>query len=261
MEDIQKKAIHNLWDEMAASSASRSLDMLDTTLGKLANIVGAQQAYWIGALRIDAIADNDPAYGWRARHNYYLKHTAEREAVRKEHYRRLDSGQVDPSILANIKHAGNFRVNIKHEMVPPEWFESEFYKTLFVPFEIRDVIFVATPVSPDVESWMVFERCGDDADNFGEVERQLLDYALRPTQWFQKQLTLHHGIYLAEETLTPAERRVLSGLLTDKTEAEIGEELSLSQSTVHTYCVRICRKFGVRGRSGLISLWLGETQD
>ena len=261
MEDAKKQANHQLWDEMAASSASRSLEMLDTTLQRLADLVDAQQAYWIGSLRIDAIAENDPASGWRARHNYYLHHTAEREAVRKEHYRRLDSGQVDPSILANLKNAGTFRINIKHEMVPPEWFESEIYKKLFVPFDIRDVIFVATPISPDVESWMVFERSGKDWVNFGEAERQLLDYAVRPTKWFQKQVTLHHGIYLAEETLTAAERRVLSGLLTEKTEAEIADELGLSQSTVHTYCVRICRKFGVRGRNGLISLWLGETQE
>lgn len=260
MEDFQKQAIHRLWDKMTASSASRSLEMLDTVLTQLADLVDAQEAYWMGTLRIDAIADTDPVYGWRARHNYYLRHTAEREANRKEHYRRLESGQIDPSILANIQHAGHFRINIKHEIVPAAWFESEFYKTLFAPFEIQDVIFVATPVSPDVESWMVFERCGQTQPNFGETERQLLDYAVRPTQWFQKQLTLHHGIYLAEEKLTAAERRVLSGLLTEKTEDEIAAELGLSQSTVHTYCVRICRKFGVRGRNGLISLWLGETQ-
>ena len=83
MEDAQKQAIHQLWDEMAASSASRSLEMLDTTLQRLADLVDAQQAYWIGSLRIEAIAENDPASGWRARHNYYLHHTAEREAVRK----------------------------------------------------------------------------------------------------------------------------------------------------------------------------------
>lgn len=258
MQDSEKQAIHQLWDELTASSAARSLDMLDTVLGKLADLVDAQQAYWLGALRIDAIADTDPAGGWRARHNYYLEHTAEREAVRKEHYRRLESGQVDPSILANIRDAGKFRINIKHEMVPPEWFESEFYQTLFVPFEIQDVIFVATPVSPDVESWMVFERCGKGKVNFGEAERQLLDYAVRPTQWFQKRLTLHHGIYLADDQLTAAERRVLSSLLSDKTEAEIADALGLTANTVHTYCVRICRKFSVRGRNGLISLWLGQ---
>lgn len=262
MQDIEKQAVHDLWDEMAQGSASRSVEMMECVLSRLSELVDAQQAYWMGTLRLQAIAETDPVQGWRARHIHYLKPSAEREAIRKEHYRRLDKGQIDPSIHENLKGAGQrFRINIKHKMVSDEWYETEFHQTMFVPLEICDVVYVAMPVSQDVESWMAFERCGKERPNFGDKEQMLLEYAIRPTQWFHKQLLLHHGVLLAEETLNASERRVMASLLTNKTEAEIAEELALSPSTVHTYCMRICRKFGVRGRNGLISLWLGETHE
>jgi len=262
LQDAEKKAIHDLWDKLAQGSASRSVEMMDCVLGSLSELVDAQQAYWMGTLRLEAIADADPIQGWRARHIHYLMPSAEREAIRKEHYRRLDRGQIDPSIHENLKGAGQrFRINIKHKMVSDDWYESEFYQTMYAPLEICDVVFVAMPVSQEVESWMAFERCGKGRPNFSEYECMLLEYAIRPTQWFHKQLLLHHGVLLAEETLNASERRVMASLLTDKTEAEIAEELALSPSTVHTYCMRICRKFGVRGRNGLVSLWLGETPE
>ncbi len=69
---------------------------------------------------------------------------------------------------------------------------------------------------------------------------------------------MHYGLLLAEQPLTASERRVLNGLLTNRSEQQIADDLKLSQNTVHTYCKRICRKFGVRGRTGLMALWLGK---
>ena len=72
---------------------------------------------------------------------------------------------------------------------------------------------------------------------------------------------LQRGIILADKPLTPSERRMLSELLTDKSEREIAETLSLKSTTVHTYAKRIIRKFNVRGRAGLMALWLGQMAD
>ena len=50
--------------------------------------------------------------------------------------------------------------------------------------------------------------------------------------------------------------RVLNLLLTEAGEKQIAERLGLAVSTTHSYITGIYRKFGVRGRAGLMSLWL-----
>ncbi|WP_310629938.1 PAS domain S-box protein [Paraburkholderia sp.] len=56
--------------------------------------------------------------------------------------------------------------------------------------------------------------------------------------------------------LAPHERRVVELLLTEATEKQIAERLGLAVSTTHSYITGIFRKYGVRGRAGLMSLWL-----
>ncbi|WP_133647709.1 PAS domain S-box protein [Paraburkholderia flava] len=56
--------------------------------------------------------------------------------------------------------------------------------------------------------------------------------------------------------LAPYERKVLELLLTEATEKQIAEQLGLANSTTHSYITGIFRKYGVRGRAGLMSLWL-----
>lgn len=56
--------------------------------------------------------------------------------------------------------------------------------------------------------------------------------------------------------LAPYERKVLELLLTEATEKQIAERLGLAASTTHSYITGIFRKYGVRGRAGLMSLWL-----
>ena len=69
---------------------------------------------------------------------------------------------------------------------------------------------------------------------------------------------LNHGLPLDSVSLAPYERKVLQLLLTEATEKQIAERLGLAVSTTHSYVTGIFRKFGVRGRAGLMSLWLSR---
>lgn len=69
---------------------------------------------------------------------------------------------------------------------------------------------------------------------------------------------LNRGLQLASVPLAPYERKVLQLLLTEATEKQIAERLGLAVSTTHSYVTSIFRKFGVRGRAGLMSLWLRQ---
>jgi DNA-binding CsgD family transcriptional regulator len=258
MDRDSKAAIHLLWDKIASYGASSTEEALNEAMKILASLVGAHHAYWMGALRLSDTAEKDPVQGWRPRAVTYLNPTSTRLSAAQEHIKRINTGRIDPTIVANLKKAGQFRVNIAHEIRPAGWLESEFYERLFKPFDINDTIYVASPIGSDIESWFAFERLGQESAYFGEAERELLDYAVRPLKWFHRQLILHHGVMLADEPLKPAERRIVNSLLTEMTEQEIAKEHGLAQSTVHTYCTRIFRKFNVRGRAGLIALWLGK---
>lgn len=258
MEEAGKKRIQLLWNEVTEYGASRTEEALTLLMEALASLLDAQHAYWTGALLLSNTAEQDPMQGWRPRVVRFLNPTKERLLAEKEYFRRIDCGKIDPTITANLQKAGQFRVSTSHELAPPGWFDSEFYLCLYAPFEVIDTIYVAIPLGSDIESWLAFERIGKDKPLFGETERELLDYSMRPMKWFHHQLVLHHGVTLANEPLKPAERRVLNSLLTQKTEQEIAEEHGLTQATVHTYCTRIYRKFNVRGRAGLTALWLGK---
>jgi len=63
---------------------------------------------------------------------------------------------------------------------------------------------------------------------------------------------------MASSPLTPTEHRVLRLLLTGAPEKRIADQLGLAVSTTHQHVVAIFRKFGVRSRAGLMSLWLNQ---
>ncbi len=253
-----RRRVHELWDELTEFGASRNEHALDHALTVLSDLLDAQQAYWLGAVRLADAGRGDPASGWRPHSIRYLQSSPDFDALYREMRRQHNSGEVSPCIAPKVRDAGEFRVLIQHELYPGGWLGSSRHNASYAPLGIQDVIFVVMPLGADVESWFAFERIRHAQACFGERERALLDYAVRPLKWLHRHINLHHGVILADTPLSQSERRVLSSLLTEKTEQEIADERGLTPSTVHTYCKRICRKFNVRGRAGLTALWLGH---
>ena len=258
MRDTMREAVHAFWDALSETPGNGDDEALNFALGSLSKLIDAQEAYWMGAVRLDDAAPDDPALGWRPRAIRYLSDSSARLANYEAQRRRLEQGVVDPAIATNLRGAGCFRVNIKHRLVGKAWFESDYYRTFMAPFGVQDVLFVAMPLGEDMESWWAFQRIDHEHFYFSEEDAEVMRYACRSLAWFLRQVALHHGLLLAEEPLTKAERRIVKALLTDRTEREIADALHLSPSTVHTYAVRVYRKFGVRGRTGLMALWLGR---
>ncbi|WPL11228.1 MULTISPECIES: response regulator transcription factor [Thiorhodovibrio] len=267
IKDTRARAgIHRLWDELPSFGAYRSMDALLFCMNTLAELIRAQHAYWIGTLRLPELAapelaPKDPLDGWRVRAFHFGEPPRGHEAISRQHLRGMDGGEIDASIIANLSGAGTYRVNVLSDMMPPNWFKSKFFQRFYASMGCRDAIFVMTPVSGGIESWLAFERFGDQTVPFGETERALLAHAMRPLKWFHRQLVLHYGVALADQHMTAAEQRVLAELLTAKTEQQIAEKLSLSPTTVHSYCTRLYRKFGVHSRPGLTALWLGRVRE
>jgi DNA-binding CsgD family transcriptional regulator len=247
--------IHNLWDELAAFEAAQTDAALTHLLTQVADMVGAENAYWFGAVRM-ADSTGDPLLGWRPRGIRYLQPLPQDTSFTRDRIRSLDRGAVDEATVAQARMAGSYRSNRLCDLVSDEWFQSDIYQG-YLDRGVHDSLVVGVPVSSMAEGYYGFLRMRPD-DPFTEADRDLALYAMRGLTWFHREVLLAHGLLVARTPLTPIERRVLAHLLTEQSEKSIASTLGVSASSLHTYVRDVLKKFGVSGRKGLTALWLGR---
>ena len=259
MPDQATTRIHALWDELAAFSAHETEAALDHAMQALGELIGAQQAFWIGAVRLRI--EDDLLGGWRVRAIHRLNGNAEDRQLLKSVQRYHDRGVADPITFAQVREAGEFRVRLLCDLAPPDFASTRAYDILYRSRNIHDAIFAACPVNADAESYFGWYRVGSDCEPFSPADRDLVAYALRALKWFHRRVMLHYGLLVANAPLTSVERRLVSLLLTERSEKEIAADLALTPATTHTYITDLFRKFGVSGRPGLTALWLGKPSE
>lgn len=253
-----EESIYRLWDELADFDAAGADDALDHLLSGLCQFVDAQNANWFGAVRLPDLIPGDPAHGWRPRAMHFLHPARPLDEKVREQIGKLDVGIVDETTMRNISLAGKFRANRLADLVPESWFDGDYYRLYYRSADHGDAIWVGVPLNEDTECYFgIFRDCA--RPRFTSEERDCVAHALRGLKWFCRRQMLSHGLMVAGAPLTPAERGVLLGLLTDRTEKEIAAELGRSSHTVHEYVTSLYRKFGVGNRAALIALWLGKS--
>lgn len=250
--------IHELWDELADFDAARADDALDHLLASLCRLVDAQNAMWIGAVRLPDIVPGDPVHGWRVRCFRHLHPAAVLTDATKAQIKNLERGSVDETTVRNVALAGSFRVNRAEDLVSG-WLESDHCARYFKPLGRVDVIWAGMPINNDAESYFgVFRHEGHPRFTAEECGR--VGAALRGLKWFCRRQMLSHGLTMANSPLTAAEREILSGLLTGQSEKQIAAALGKSYHTTHEYVSGIFRKFDVNNRAALMALWLGKAR-
>ena len=248
--------IHALWDELTTFEAAKSEDALRYLLGAVAGLIDAQNAYWMGAVRV-VDEPRDPLSGWRPRVIRYLNPLPNDDTYTRERLRSLNKGQtIDEATVAQARLAGTWRARRLRDLVSPGWFESDTYKG-YLGRGVHDSLTVAVPLNANAEGYYGFLRMRPN-DPFTEKQRDIAFHAMRGLTWFHRQVVLAEGLIVASSPLSPMEKRVLTLLLTDQTEKVIASNLEVSPSTLHTYVKDILRKFNVSGRNGLLALWLGK---
>lgn len=250
-------AIRTLWDELADFDAARAEDARNHLLKRVCDLIGAQNATWIGAVRLGEPQLGDPVKGWRPRAIRQLHPNRLLLEKGREQTEKLEAGRVDQTTIANVSFAGQYRFNRLIDLVPESWFEGDYYRTFYLGTGYRDTIWAGIPINEDAESYFGFYRDLDQAP-FTTAERDVVAYALRGLRWFYRLQMLGEGLGVASSPLTPVERRVLGGLLQGLSEREIAEVNDQSQHTTHDHVKRIFRKYGVSSRSALMALWLGR---
>lgn len=255
----QREEIHRIWDDLSDFDLSQSEAAAMHLMARLTELCGVWNATWAGAIRMDGVDESDPLRGWRvamgkALHPIPLQSEGKHLAGVMDAW---DRRQIDPSFLLPLKAVGNFRTYSLRRDLPAEWFETPFYHRHYGFCGIYDLVLVAFPLNEGCESHVGFYA----REPISDETIALFTYALRGIKWFHRHLMLSHGLLLANSPMTPTEHKVLQLLLTDATEKGIARQIGLAESTTHQHVVAIFRKFGVRSRAGLMSLWLSGPRE
>lgn len=260
MDTNKNEEIHQLWDELCDIGLHEIDQALTHCMRRLCNLVGAQNAFWVGTVRMNQDADmrTDIMCGWRIRSVHYMDNTYyDPVLVRHSMQEKMteDPGATNIALAANAGRFRSYRLHGGELVDVKEFKKTAHYDMYYTHLDVNDRMWVAFPVSSDTESVFCFDRHGDQKQ-FADSDLEVVSYALRGIKWFHRQLLLSHGLGICEEPITAAEHRVKKGLLVGATEKEIAKQLNLSPGTVHQYAMRIYRKFGVQGRAEFMSLWL-----
>lgn len=252
------QAVARLWGELAEFPASRPDAALAHGLRELARIVGANNAFWVGAVREPDPAPEDGLAGWRPRAMGFLTFEQEYQDRVAALLKRLRADEIDPMVQAIVARSGRTRAALRSELVEDTvWRDSYLYNEVLRPVRIEDRIVGAHTVDQHRESYVGLDRAPTDRP-FGDRERDVLRLFLDGSPTWHRELLRSHGLLGARAALRPREREVLQLLLSDKSEREIAEKLGLSASTTRQYIVTVLRAFAVKRRVELMGRWLRE---
>jgi DNA-binding CsgD family transcriptional regulator len=261
---LRMDEVFELWNELSDFGKDRTEAALMHCMTRLADWLGAPDAFWVGAVHVLRNAphrqSSDALSGWRIRsvvplnlQHHNIKHY--KKVVKAADPAELELGATSVALAAG---SGRFRAYTLQggRLVDAAAFErTAHYDFYYRQNDIRDRIWVVTPVNVDTESYFCFDRMGEQP-HFDDDDLELAAFALRGIKWFHRQLMLSHGLGLCKQPLTRAEQRVIHGLLSGASEREIAQTMNLAQGTVHQYATRIYQKFAVCGRTEFTALWL-----
>ncbi len=249
--------LHDLWDTLAQLPASQPEQSLELLLSTIGDLIESEHGFWFSMHRVDDANEEDQMLGWRMGPAFFHKPLPEDENLYKKTVKDVSDGQPGECLIANIRTAGKFRASLIRDRVPASYFESDFYRQNMEGRGFHDSLSVVTPIHEDSEIYVGFMRKKNQLQ-FTADDLKLVSYGLRGLSWFHRRTLLSYGLELADNPLTATERKVMRRLLTDWSEKNIADDLGQKLDTTHKHVVSIYRKFNVKSRAGLMSLWLGH---
>jgi hypothetical protein len=199
--DRYTEAAHRLWDELADRSIEHGDETLLYLLDQACRLIGADTAVWIGAVRLSDLGD-DSLSGWRPRGIFSLHPSTEQvDQVRRRDMKLYARGEPDITTLRQVEGAGTWRVNRLVDLVPPEWFQSDYDQWRYKALGRDDAIWAVAPVNPDAECYYGIYRSSKH-HRFTPEERDGFGYILRGLKWFHRRQMLGNGLLISRQLRT-----------------------------------------------------------
>jgi DNA-binding CsgD family transcriptional regulator len=141
----------------------------------------------------------------------------------------------------------------------PEWFSSELFQNYYAKADLGDWISSSYPLGDRYFSTIALLR-HLDRPKFAPRDVCIVHVLTEEIDWLHREGT---NIPASEHVnkLSPRQRQVLLRLLAGEGIKQIARRLSLSGHTVNDHMKEIYRRFGVSGRSELVSKFLAGGQD
>lgn len=270
-----------LWQRLATFPATDTEAALRHFMAWLTRELDADNVIWIGAVRAlhGAAAKDDPFLGWRlrARLPFKLDSVSYQQLLKRyydghhygkltpTYYERSHEGKIDHVGMtgrASLAGAGRFRVHrLRDGWIDfAEFRRTAHYKLYYRDHGIVDRMTIAVPVSADAESFLLIDRRrtpgGERRRPFTAGDAALAGGAARGVPELHRRVLLDHGLLDGDKPLGPAERRVLRGLLSGRSEKQIAATTGQTPATLHKYVTALYKRFRVNGRSALMARWL-----
>jgi len=278
-----------LWQRLATFPATETEAALRHLMAWLTREVEADNVIWIGAVRAlrGAAAKDDPFYGWRlrARVPFKLDSTSYQQLLKRyydghhygkltpTYYERSHDGKIDHVGMtgrASLAGAGRFRVHrLRDGWIDFAQFRrTAHYRLYYREHGIVDRMTVGFPVSAAGESFLLIDRRGTPGGERSRPRRRpftardaaVVGGAVRGVPELHRRLLLDHGLLESDKPLGPAERRVLLGLLSGRSEKQIAATTGQTRATLHKYVTALYKRFRVNGRSALMARWLDAAE-
>ncbi len=257
--DEDVRLLASLWRELAEVPAAQADVALHHCLTRLASYVGACNASWVVSQCLVAPGSaQDKVRGWRVRLAEHLHCRDERQQMARRLMKAMAEGERDPFVAAIVSNSGQTRSALRRDLLEETvWQQSWIVREALAGECINDRLVGSFSATPGCEAHLVLDRRRGERP-FGERERAMLELFMHGSVAFQREQLLVRGLLDARAALSARERDVLVLLLSDASEKDIAQELGLGTRTVHQHAVRLYAKFGVRGRIGLMALWLRQ---
>ena len=169
---------------------------------------------------------------------------------------------MDPMSRAMLNGAGKRpRAWTRHDVATDDEWRDHWVSHKYLGFYgVGERLVAMSPLNEDSESCIIIDR-PVGSDPFSAQQRDFLRLAVASIPNVHRRLFLERGILCASSMLSRREMDTYRLLLSELSESEIAERMNLSIHTVHDYARHLYKKFGVKGRIGLMALVLGGGGD
>lgn len=255
-----------LWADVAAFPAHCSEQALVLFLKRICEVLGAFSSSWLAMKKLDSMPRKinpddyqlmiDKMDGWAPMAAVFTNPDKNLRSILDRWLECSRVGGMDAMSKAVAAGRGSNRTYRRADVATEEEWEKHWISGEFLSrYGVGDRMIAMFCLGEDAEACVVIDRAPAD-DAFSAEDKRIFHLAVCGIAGLHKRVFMENGLFASSCPLSKRERELYRYLLTDLSESQIAERMKLSVHTIHSYARGLYKKFGVKGRIGLMALVL-----